>query len=403
MPRSPVAVFVDDESYVLSSIARVFKGSRIRIEPFEAPEAALEYLSREDAEVVASDYRMPSMSGSEFLERAAALRPGARRLLVSGQADFSGLADAVNYGSIARFVSKPWKVEELRRIVFEEAAAAIADRFLSALPPFQQALLSLGSEEETLGAVGSFAMDRLGVETRRLDGLPGGEREDGLPELAIADEEGRPGLVFAGGDLGLFADAGAMPRARALLAVMARYAFLVLRDLSIRGELQRLSERDSLSGLRNRRSLDEALEREYRRSARYGAELSVMLIDIDKFKDINDSRGHAAGDEVIRRLGALMLESIRSIDVAARYGGDEFLIALPAIGAAKAEAVAERLRAALADRLALPFPVTLSIGVADLREGMGSLSDLLAAADEALYQAKRGGRDRVVRTGSVSR
>lgn len=154
---------------------------------------------------------------------------------------------------------------------------------------------------------------------------------------------------------------------------------------------------DGLTGLANRRNAHEILDRMIARANRATAPLSVIAIDIDHFKRINDKLGHAAGDTVLAAVGRQLTESVRSGDVPARVGGEEFLVLLPDTGLVEAHHVAERIRAALEclDIAVADRPVTASLGVAENRAGEGTAVDLLLRADQALYTAKRNGRNRV--------
>lgn len=156
---------------------------------------------------------------------------------------------------------------------------------------------------------------------------------------------------------------------------------------------------DALTGMHNRYWLDDALVRTVTRSSRGGTKLSVMMIDIDNFKEFDDTYGHLSGDRAIHTVAQTLLENLRPMVIAARYGGDEFFIAIPNIGVEKAKEVAERLRQKVAqkeiphDPVPLP-PLTVSVGVAELGPGQG-VEDVIAAADAALYRAKQRGRDSV--------
>lgn len=166
-------------------------------------------------------------------------------------------------------------------------------------------------------------------------------------------------------------------------------------------ELTVLATRDGLTGLANRRHLDEALEGEWRRAARNGEPLALLLLDIDDFKALNDAHGHQAGDEVLRRIGALMRSfGNRSGDVAGRYGGEELALLLPNTPLDRARSVAEAVRCAVAelDLSALGVPaVTVSVGVAVASQSgdADSAARLVGTADRALYNAKRSGKNRV--------
>jgi diguanylate cyclase (GGDEF)-like protein len=157
---------------------------------------------------------------------------------------------------------------------------------------------------------------------------------------------------------------------------------------------ERMAHTDPLTGLPNRREAERVLARGFE-AARRGEELSVVLFDLDRFKRVNDDFGHAAGDEVLREMANLLRRHTRGMDLAARFGGEEFLAVLPGSGVAAATAYAERIRAAFATTDLACGPVTASAGVAHYSGGFLSSELLLAAADRALYAAKDGGRDRV--------
>lgn len=151
---------------------------------------------------------------------------------------------------------------------------------------------------------------------------------------------------------------------------------------------------DALTGLWNRRSGIPRLEKELARAVRYATPLSVVIFDIDLFKDVNDNHGHAAGDAVLRDLAVLADQDLRETDMLARWGGEEFLLMLPGTNVTGARTRAERLRTRIADTtLGGEHRITISAGVAELERGMG-VDDLLAAADRALYTAKENGRNR---------
>ena len=166
-------------------------------------------------------------------------------------------------------------------------------------------------------------------------------------------------------------------------------------------QLEALSVTDSLTGLSNRRRLMSRLEEEVYRSRRQKSPLSVVMIDIDHFKQVNDQHGHAMGDQVLRNIGEMLLATVRATDLAARYGGEELTVVLPHTDAAGAIQFAEALRQRFADLDHVLDGVTLkrtaSLGVAcrDGQEEEPNAEGLLKQADEALYRAKQGGRNRV--------
>lgn len=169
---------------------------------------------------------------------------------------------------------------------------------------------------------------------------------------------------------------------------------------STQKRLKRIATTDELTGLRNRRYIMEHLDKEYQRAARTSAPLSLVLMDIDHFKRINDEFGHAFGDVVLKAVAREMEDSLRSYDLLGRIGGEEFLIASPGStlddAAGLAERIRERVRARTIANRNNEVRVTISAGVTSLSEQDAKADSLLARADEALYLAKQQGRDRVV-------
>lgn len=164
---------------------------------------------------------------------------------------------------------------------------------------------------------------------------------------------------------------------------------LIAENKRLFEEVQRLALTDPLTGLYNRRKFDEALATESERARRYARPLSLIMIDLDDLKGINDAHGHPAGDVALRSVAEAILESTRKVDLAARFGGDEFVILLPEADLAEAEAVAKRIDGAIASK---PFEhgrISVSLGVAQWSTAYQSPQDFLGAADEAMYRAKR--------------
>ena len=178
---------------------------------------------------------------------------------------------------------------------------------------------------------------------------------------------------------------------------------LIVRDMSgqrdAAEEARHAAVCDHLTGIGNRRAFFDAAETELRRWQRLPRPLSLVLVDADHFKKINDTHGHPVGDAVLCHIARLMGATFRQVDVVARIGGEEFAVLLPSADLASAQRVAERLRAALeaqpAPTDAGPVGCTVSIGIATMDDATGSVEELLKRADEALYAAKHSGRNRV--------
>jgi diguanylate cyclase (GGDEF)-like protein len=235
------------------------------------------------------------------------------------------------------------------------------------------------------------------------------------PVLWMAHFYGRRGTIFIVLWTGLvhgiavLSMPGAQGNADRWIDVMVSVVVVggVVRALSARSD--RLVERlvsearvDPLTGLLNRRGFQERMDVELSRALREQSPLAAVAIDIDHFKRVNDDHGHELGDRVLTWLGALIGEQVRAVDVAARLGGEEFVLVLPGADADEAETLAERIRGLVGEAhdrarfgISGELSITVSAGVAAMFAPVDS-SELVAAADEALYAAKRGGRDRTV-------
>jgi diguanylate cyclase (GGDEF)-like protein len=179
------------------------------------------------------------------------------------------------------------------------------------------------------------------------------------------------------------------------LAMVARQVSAAVKRARLHAEVRSLSLTDALTGIANRRYFDLIMDKEVERSKRYRRDLSVILIDIDLFKSYNDEFGHLAGDEAIKEVARRIDTGIRELDVASRFGGEEFAVILPETGAAGALVVAERIRGGIAGSDAFRRPLSISLGVACHQGPLDSAKLLLDEADRALYRAKRAGRNRV--------
>ena len=171
------------------------------------------------------------------------------------------------------------------------------------------------------------------------------------------------------------------------LLVVLRQFFVLQENRRLTRELEKLAVTDALTGLANRRLFDETLAREIIRAQRYHRPFSLLVLDVDDFKKLNDERGHPAGDQVLRTLASLIRAQLRASDFAARYGGDEFVVILPECDATVARSVAEKLDAAIRGILSLDNGPTVSIGRAAFQSKL-TAHDLLQLADQDMYRTK---------------
>jgi diguanylate cyclase (GGDEF)-like protein len=259
-------------------------------------------------------------------------------------------------------------------------------------PPAEQAFLSQDCW--------ALRLDRVHVVTRSVVMVP----------CRHAPDAGEGGslcipLTASGKTIGLFHVTRFPEESHAFALSVADRIGLSLSNLMLRSDLRQLSIHDPLTGLFNRRYMEETLDVETRRAARKEQSIGVIMLDIDHFKSFNDRFGHAAGDELLRSLAALTQAHLRGGDIACRYGGEEFLLILPEAtreGAVRrAEDLRQRVKSLEVKHLETALgPVTISLGVAVFPDHGRTRELLQAAADAALYAAKTAGRDRVVAAGS---
>ena len=187
----------------------------------------------------------------------------------------------------------------------------------------------------------------------------------------------------------------------AVIGLVSRRSRLRAKEIiQYQENLEQLARHDSLTGLLNRRYFFDLAEQELARALRHDRPLSLLMIDIDLFKQVNDTYGHAVGDKTLQKLSQIFSEIVREIDIVCRMGGEEFAILLPETGKEEAIEVAERLRLSVEKteipmEHGLPLHFTISIGVASLKKQSDNIDTLLSRADNALYEAKRTGRNRV--------
>jgi len=308
------------------------------------------------------------------------------RVSVRGRDEFAQLGRAFNQMA-SQLEGRLEDLEDERRRL-REANARFGDALASALDPEQLRRVIVESAVEGTQADGGVVIADDGSYVETGDVGTGGER------LEFELTSGRRSfgrLVLVGRDFD--------EEERMTAASLAGQAVVALENARLHRMVERQALVDGLTGLANRRQADEALASEIARTERLGGPVGLILADVDDFKAVNDRFGHPTGDIVLRDLAETLRENVREIDTAARWGGEEFALILPGTDLEGAAQVAERIRAALAEREILSVDgaalhVTASFGVATSNPTT-TVQQLVEAADEALYRAKRAGKDRV--------
>ena len=451
-PRARLLV-VDDDRFQRERIREALE-DLARVECCADAEEALASLACEPADLVVSDLTMPGASGLELLEAVRRFHPGTDFVLLTGNASVESAVAALRMGA-ADYLRKPIADEELRIVVQRalERRRLVADnqRLLDALAtveacrafdsclepsevyavgldvalglierhrglavyqrtrvPLSNGVTFRGFSEEEAGTVHRVLVEEKPVDVASIDEqeiLTSGPVHDALRTVGI--EPGRVLALRLHGEESecavLFlpeSDRAFQEEELERLSVVAAHAAMALRHAE---RYQRAKERafiDDVTEVYNARYLAEAMDREIRRAERYGTELSVLFLDLDRFKMVNDRHGHLVGSQALRQLSRVLADCVRQVDTLARYGGDEFTILLVDTGEQAGLTVAERIRQAVA---ATPFDadpgtvmhLSCSVGVATYPMHGRSREALLDAADKAMYRAKSNGRDRV--------
>jgi diguanylate cyclase (GGDEF)-like protein len=359
----------------------------------------------------------------------ATMLTAARRI---GEGDFSGELPVVGNDELAALAGEfnemrdrlSAQVEQLRhqQSEIEKSVSRIGEAFASGLD--RPALLRILVETAIDACEADYAIVALsghaGAEAEA------GEASDPVHDVALAaeeralkevgavseDQDGAHALASSLGRIGTDGEPiGAMTIARSgppftsaehdVFLYLVGQAAASVENVALHELVSEQAVTDDLTGLPNNRAFRDAIEKEAARAARFRHELSLLILDIDDFKKVNDSYGHLQGDAVLRMIGRVLAGESRGIDEPARYGGEEFVVALPETGLEGAEEVAERIRARI-EKEAVPrvegrgkVRVTASIGVATMPGTATEVSRLISAADAALYEAKNAGKNTV--------
>ncbi len=461
LPSPQRILVLDDDRHIRRIMRRRLRESGCDVTTVANGREGLQALLRDDYDVAVVDLRMQEMDGMAFVQEALKIWPWLQIIICSGYLDEDVIRQAEALG-VSHVLSKPVEYDSFAALVRRLAETSKSEGARGRHPPerLQQQLRLLrqitesGLHERNLPA----ALNRLGDGLTQL--LPADllgilvtENSDctlflrphRIPEphhisdikshmsnryQALSGEplplhymqlDIKPARVEEESDIEQFGTIVSVPiisddQVHGLITLCSGeadayspsdIAFLYQTSnqlstiLVALGEIRSMAIRDSLTGLYNRRHLDEQLERMWLLSRRYHHPMAVLAVDLDHFKDINDSLGHAVGDEVIKEFADLLKTETRASDILARHGGDEFLIVLSQANVEEAEGLATRMLEKVREHPFLSqdhsLALTASIGVALYRPERGALSheDLVHQADQALYLAKQEGRNRM--------
>jgi diguanylate cyclase (GGDEF)-like protein len=453
-------LLVDDEPAILSTLSRFLTGQGYGVAAAANGREAMAALGQEEMALAILDLGLPDISGLDLLAHMREFSPDTEVILFTGLGALDSAIQALRLGAYDYLVKSELRLPELQSVVeraLERRRLALANReLLVNLQRAQEelavtrareltqirrigetlsrplnaqdlvgglafliweslplALLGIRFQSQTQEVITAAPRHRQGVseqlrrgfdlwlkdELRRdLEAAYGSPSQNSalLPPCPVILErleaEDFLGLVAAGRDEPF------TPEEAELFRIFALQGEAALKNVLLFEEVKSLAIRDGLTGLYNARHFQEVLAQQVQASRRYGWPLSLLFLDIDKFKDVNDTWGHPDGDVVLKVLARFLQTHVRLADILCRYGGEEFVVLLPQTTASQAYRLADRLRAGVA---VTPVPlsrqeiyITVSIGMACLAPGMSAI-DLVKAADAALYQAKQSGRNRV--------
>ncbi len=454
--NQPHIVIIDDDDDIRLNLEATLGGAGYRTTSAASGQQALEILRAMGADLVLLDIMMPDMDGHEVLRHIRSDEKLARTAVVFASAlrKTSDKVEGLDLGA-DDYITKPYNIDELlaklravfrvreyqrrleRLVTFARAMNTLDDtelkqaieRFLPVVVPLSLFSIFVTSPDHT--GFKLFAhnhMEAIGDELNLTaedsplmrQALDTGERVivENFPASPYAHGDDRAGKYtdpFAlcqpmkvGGNvvgtlnLACVGKGGVSSSDLDIVALVGEMIGASLANLASHTEQKRLATTDGLTRVTNHRSFQERLLAELERTMRSGRPLTLVLIDIDFFKKINDTHGHLAGDAALVGLAAALKGEIRIVDTVARYGGEEFALLLPETPLDEAIRVCERIRERASsltfDGPDGPFSFTISLGVTDTTCGeIKKPTDLIGLADEALYAAKEGGRDKTVR------
>jgi diguanylate cyclase (GGDEF)-like protein/PAS domain S-box-containing protein len=405
-------LLVDDEENILHALVRVLRNEGYRILTANGGEAALELLASNEVHVILSDQRMPQMTGAELLSRAKNLYPETVRMVLSGYADLASVTDAINRGNIYRFLLKPWD-DELLRANIREAF----ERHEHSRRGSQFAKVYENSGE---GILITDADGRIQSVNPAFTAITGYQQAEVIGKTPALLQSGRHDAAFyrqlwrrlleegkwAGELWNLRKNGEVYPQWLNITAIrdpqgkVQQYVGLftdITEHKAAEDKLRHQAYHDPLTGLPNRLMYGEHLELALPQAQRREKMCGVMMLDLDHFKQVNDTFGHDVGDKLLTTVANRLRQAIRKEDLLARMGGDEFTFLLSLVDDGKDVArVAEKILAAFVPPIVIDdnqLFVTPSIGISLFPGDGRDVDTLLKNADAAMYRAKELGRN----------
>jgi diguanylate cyclase (GGDEF)-like protein len=455
-------LLADDEPQILGMLTEFLKGQGYQVHAVPDGVQALAALQAEEFTLALLDLQLPGLTGLELLSFIKTHSPETEVILFTGHAGLESAVQALRLGAYDYLLKSDLLLADLQAVInralerrrlaqtnhvllenLQQAQDELARRRAAELTQIRRIGETLAGPltgEQIIQGMLSLIWESLPLSILGLELRGGGEdlpreayrrqpevtdaafgafkswlkeqfngwppywldsaarepetRETPLPAVLLAPLQAGEvrGLVAAG------REAPFTPEERELFHIFTLQGGAALKNLVLYEQVRSLAIRDGLTGLHNYRYFWEVLQREVQLARRYRHPLSLLFLDIDDFKKVNDTLGHPVGDSVLKTLGNYLQRAVRQADLICRYGGEEFVILLAETNSREARISAERLRQGIS-QLSVPLPdkelhFTVSIGVAELQPGMEG-EGLVKAADVALYRAKQGGKNRV--------
>lgn len=393
MKKKAKILVVDDDPNLRKTLSDI-----LRIKGYDAAAAAtgaeaIAEVERGAFSLALIDLMLPDMQGLEVMARIKAISPLTEAIILTGHASMDTAIEATRQGAYS-YLLKPYQMDDLLRNIRHGVDRQQAQEEILRLASFPRLHPSPVIELDSAGAVtyANPAAERLfpdlgamGASHPLLSGLTGpipDLRSGRLEDICYEAEVGEATYELHIYDV---RDAG----------LIRIYVTDITQRKRNETEIHLLATTDSLTGITNRSEFSRILASEMDRAKRYGTPLSLIMYDLDYFKRVNDSFGHDAGDEVLRAVTDVVKGNTRTVDVVARWGGEEFMVLMPQSDLASARSAAEKLRQAIAEhRFEKVNTITVSFGVTEFVPQDDS-NTLLKRADDALYLAKANGRNRV--------